>query len=138
MIARSHRGEVRGGFTLMEILVVVAIIVLLAAAAAPIVIGRLNDAKKSRALLDCKAWSSAAESFMIKYGSYPTNLEALCQPGANGDLPFMEAKNLVDPWNQPYQYQYPGQHNQLTGKPDIFSLGPPGSQLQIGNWMDKT
>jgi general secretion pathway protein G len=136
MIRRSHRGEVRGGFTLMEILVVVAIIVLLAAAAAPIVIGRLHDAQNSRALLDCKAWTTAADSFNVKYGNYPASLEALCQPGADGSLPFMETKNLVDPWGRPYQYQYPGQHNALTGRPDIWSLGKTGSQ-QIGNWMDR-
>ena len=136
MIERSHRGEVRGGFTLMEILVVVAIIVLLAAAAAPLVLGRLDDAKNSRALLDCKAWASAADTYNIKYGNYPASLEALCQPGQNGETPFMEAKSLYDPWGRPYQYAYPPAHNTMSGRPDIWSLGKNGNQ-QIGNWLDK-
>jgi general secretion pathway protein G len=136
MVERPHRGEVRGGFTLMEVLVVVAIIVLLAAVAVPMVTGRLEDARRSRALLDCKAWTTAAESYYIKYGSYPANLETLCQRGPNGEDPYMEAKNLTDPWNRQYQYAYPPQHNTMTGKPDIWSGGRSGNE-QIGNWLDK-
>lgn len=136
MVTRSHRAEVRGGFTLMEILVVVAIIVLLAAAAAPIVIGRLEDAKRSRALLDCKAWTTSAQSYYVKYGNYPPSLEALCQPGPNGETPFMESKNLYDPWGRPYQFANPPAHNTVDGKPDIWSLGKNGNE-QIGNWLDK-
>lgn len=136
MVQRSHRGEMRGGFTLMEILVVVAIIVLLAAAAAPLVLGRLEDAKRSRALLDCKTWTSAADTYNVKYGSYPPDLNTLTQPGPDGSTPFMEARHLIDPWGRPYQYAYPGQHNQLTGKPDIWSGGKTGNE-QIGNWLDK-
>ena len=28
----------------------------------------------------------------------------------------------LDPWDQPYQYAYPGTHEE--GKPDIWSMGP--------------
>ena len=136
MVVRSHRAEIRGGFTLMEMLVVVAIIVLLAAMAAPIVMGRLDDAKRSRALVDCKTWTNAADSYNLKYGNYPASLDALTQPGADGGTPFMERRHLQDPWGQPYQYAYPGQHNQMTGKPDIWSLGKNGNE-QIGNWLDR-
>jgi general secretion pathway protein G len=136
MVERSHRGEVRGGFTLMEILVVVAIIVMLAAAAAPIIIGRLDEAKRSRALLDCKTWSEQCKAYYIKYGNYPPDLNTLCQPQADGSRPFMEARNLVDPWGRPFQYAYPGQHNQVADLPDIWSLGKNGNE-QIGNWLER-
>jgi general secretion pathway protein G len=136
MVMRSHRGEIRGGFTLMEMLVVVAIIVLLAAMAAPIVMGRLDEAKVSRARIDCVQWSKAAEMYKLKYGDWPPNLEALTQPGQDGTQAFMEAKNLLDPWGRQYMYQNPGQHNLATGKPDIYSYGLRVNDASsiVGNW----
>src|SRR5438132_6309694 len=104
MIARSNRGEIRGGFTLMEMLVVVAIIVLLAALAAPIVMGRLEDAKKDKAKVDCKTLADLAKQFKLKYGDYPQTLAQLTQPGADGSLPYIEARYLIDPWQHEYQY----------------------------------
>jgi general secretion pathway protein G len=135
MVIRSHRGEVRGGFTLMEMLVVVAIIVLLAAMAAPIVMGRLEDARKDRARIDSIQWAKAAEMYKLKYGDYPPNLEALTQRGQDGSDPFMETKHLMDPWGHQYMYQNPGSHNTL-GKPDVYSWGPRlnDASSMVGNW----
>ena len=132
MIERSHRAGVRGGFTLMEMLVVVAIIVLLAAMAAPIVMGRLEQAKIDRAKVDCRSIAEMVEMYQLKYGEFPPTLEALAQPGADGTKPFIEARHLLDPWNRQYQYAPNGPHNQVTGKPDVWTIGPNGQQ--IGNW----
>ena len=60
-------------------------------------------------------------------------LEELTMPGADGSKPFLEAKHLLDPWQRQYQYQANGQHNSLTGKPDVWSAGPNGN-MQYGNW----
>src|SRR5438105_15128529 len=136
MVVRSHRGEIRGGFTLMEMLVVVAIIVLLAAMAAPIVMGRLEDARKDRARIDSIQWAKAAEMYKLKYGDYPPNLEALTQRGQDGSDAFMETKHLLDPWGHQYMYQYPGTHNAPAGKPDVYSWGPRLNDASsiVGNW----
>lgn len=135
MIVRTSRAVIRRGFTLMEMLVVVAIIVLLAAMAAPIVIGRLDDAKKDTAKVDCKTLVETAKMFKLKYGDYPATLAALTQPGADGSLPFIEARFLIDPWKHDYQYTPSGQHTGL-GDPEVWSMGPGmNNNTMIGSWQ---
>ena len=138
MIIRSHRAGVRGGFTLMEMLVVVAIIVLLAALAAPIVMGRLEEAKRSKALVDCRTLVEQAKIFKLKYGDYPQTLGQLTQPGADGSAPYIEQRYLIDPWGHEYQYTPSGQRTQM-GDPEVWSMGPnmqnPASM--VGSWMDR-
>jgi general secretion pathway protein G len=134
MIQRSpQRAEVRAGFTLMEMLVVVAIIVLLAAMAVPLVMGRLEEAKISRAKVDAKTIAEACEMYQLKYGNLPNTLEELTMPGADGSKPFLETKHLLDPWSRQYQYLVNGPHNVVSGKPDVWSAGPNGN-MQYGNW----
>jgi general secretion pathway protein G len=43
-----------------------------------------------------------------------------------------------DPWGQPYQYEYPGTHDESL--PDIWSTGPDkanGTDDDIGNWVEE-
>jgi general secretion pathway protein G len=136
MIKRSHRAEMRAAFTLMEMLVVVAIIVLLAAMAAPIVFGRLDDARKGRALVDCKTLVEQAKMFKLKYGEYPQTLGQLTQPGVDGTLPYVDVKHLSDPWGHEYQYSPNAQHNQV-GDPEVWSMGPnmQNANAMIGSWQ---
>ena len=45
------------------------------------------------------------------------------------------SKAPLDPWNEPYQYRYPGTHNK--GSYDLWSMGPDGKDGtadDIGNW----
>jgi hypothetical protein len=135
MTASLDHEERRSG--LLEKLVIVAIVLVLAAITT-VMMSRLEKqfAKKDRAREDCKAWANAAERFKAVYGDYPPNLETLALPQYDGSPPFMEAKSLYDPWGHEYMYQYPGQRNEATGKPDVYSWGPrmhdPDSI--IGNW----
>jgi general secretion pathway protein G len=141
MVERSHRSEmrdeIRGGFTLMEVMVVVAIIVLLAAAAAPLVFNRLAEARVSRAKVDCDTWTGAVMSYKIRYGDFPPSLQALTVVQADGNGAYMEPKHLMDPWGHEYQYAPQGPHNSPYGKPDIWSLGPSVSNAAgiVGNWQ---
>ena len=59
------------------------------------------------------------------------------QPSANWKGPYLD-RLPKDPWNQPYQYQQPGQHGEI----DVFSYGADGrpggegENADIGNWSD--
>ncbi len=85
-------------------------------------------------------------SYRIAMGDYPSTadgLHALIAPPANRAEqwhgPYL-ADGIVplDPWQEPYIYQYPGTHNK-TGY-DIFSKGPDkieGTKDDIGNWKEE-
>ncbi len=91
---------------------------------------RINQARIQIGLFD-----EALATYEAGVGSYPSSLEALiaCPPDADPnkwDGPYLKGGVIpLDPWNQPYQYVYPGH----TGtSPDIWTTGPRG---QIGNWI---
>jgi general secretion pathway protein G len=135
MTTRNQRRARRLAFSLMEVLVVVAIMVILALSGGVIYMRYLDDAKKDRARIDVETLSKAVEGYSLKHG-YPATLDILCQPTPDGGRPYLDPSALVDPWGQPYQYAYPGTHNAMNGKPDVWSLGPRiGDQNGIiGNW----
>jgi prepilin-type N-terminal cleavage/methylation domain-containing protein len=151
MTVPSHPAEMRGRFTLMEMLVVVAIIVLLAAMAALIVMGCLDDAKndkahvapktladedakKDKAHVDCKTLAEQAKMYKLKYGDYPQTLAQLTQPGADGNAPYIEAGLLIDPWGHEYQYAPVGRHP--VSDPEVWSMGPRNDPNSIvGSWQ---
>jgi len=132
---RDQRAQGRGGFTLMEVLVVMAIIVILAGIGGVIYMRYLEDARRDRAKIDVQALTGACQNYSVKYGEYPASLEQLLSP-PDGAAPYIERTLLFDPWNRPYQYQYPGQHNAINRKPDIWSEGPAAGDAAgaIGNW----
>jgi general secretion pathway protein G len=136
MLQRERHAAVRGGFTLMEMLVVVAILVVLAGAAVPIYMRYLDDARKDRAKLDVKTIADTCETYYVKHGEYPPSLAVLVQPQPDGSRPYLEAAHLLDPWGHEYQYSAQGQHNAATGRPDVWSLGPRVNDPNgiIGNW----
>ena len=123
----------RGGFTLMEILVVVAIIVVLAGAAVPMYMKYLEDAKLDRAWQDSVTIAHAAEAYKLQHGGNPPeSLQVLAQVDENGHA-VLEPKNLIDPWMKEYQYSPQGTHGN-TDKIEVWSTGPRGSSI-IGSWM---
>jgi general secretion pathway protein G len=118
----------------MEMLVVVAILVVLAGAAVPLYMNYLENSKRKIAWANAKTLAQTADAYRIDNGDYPNNLEELVQP-PTGRAPYLEPSALLDPWQHPYQYAYPGQHN-THGKPDIWSLGPKVNDPNgiIGTW----
>jgi len=132
MLIRERRAPVRGGFTLMEMLVVVAILVVLAGAAVPIYMKYLEDARWDRAWQDTVTIARTCETYRLKNPDYPASLEVLTQVDGSG-YAYLEPKNLIDPWNKPYLYAPVGSHNQM-GKCEVWSTGPKGN-VEIGSWM---
>jgi general secretion pathway protein G len=136
MIVRTSRATARAAFTLMEVLVVVMILVVLLGTGGVIYIRYLEESRKDAARMQIGSLTQVAETYLIKYGSYPPNLASLTQPMADGSKPYLEPSALLDPWGREYQYAAPGSHHTTTGKPDIWSQGPnPGDASSIiGNW----
>jgi general secretion pathway protein G len=140
MIRRTRKHA--GGFTLMELLVVLAILGLLMSLVGPQVLNQLGGAKTKTAGIQIKDLEQALEMYKLDVGRFPSTsegLEALVKkPGSatgwNG--PYLKSDVPQDPWNNEYQYKYPGEKGEL----DIFTYGANGSpggdgeDADVGNW----
>ena len=133
------------GFTLIEIMVVVIIIGLLAAVVVPQFLGRVDDARVTKAKQDVQAMQTALTMFKLDNYVYPSTdmgLKALAQKPESGTAKNWCAGGYLqhvnkDPWGNEYQYHLPGTHG---GEYDLFSLGADGKpggegyDADIGNW----
>ena len=121
---RNRKGS--AGFTLVELLVVLVILGLLFGLVGPRVLGYLSSAKSDVAKLQIKQLSASLDMYLLDVGRYPTQEEGLRslveQPSGatrwNG--PYLAENELpLDPWNNHYQYRFPGQNRPY----DLLSLG---------------
>ncbi len=145
--SRIHRkSSARQAFSLIEILIVIALI----GALATLVITNVGGLFSGQQERIAKQFvSDAVRLPLIAYyrdvGTYPSTeqgLQALIRApegtGARWRGPYLEVSSVpLDPWNNPYQYRFPGEKN-INGPRgyDIWSFGPDGvpSENDIGNW----
>jgi general secretion pathway protein G len=126
-------------------MVVVVILGLLATMILPRVIGHQEEAFIAKAESDINALSGALKFYKLDNFSYPSTqqgLEALVSKPDSEPLPKHWKKGGYierlpnDPWGNPYQYLYPGEHMEY----DIWSYGADGrkggedANADIGNW----
>src|SRR3954447_5349708 len=80
----------RAGYTLLEIMVVVFILGLLATIVAPRILGRTDDARRTKAVADLKGIQQALNLYRLDSGGYPTTeqgLEALVKKPDRAPIP---------------------------------------------------
>ena len=143
MTGRRGMTERRGerGFTLVELLVVMVILGLLVGLAAPMVMNQLSGAKTKTAGIEVARLSGALDLYRLELGDYPSGqdgLGALVEQPAGAERwngPYVtKADAIVDPWDRPYRYRYPGEHSQF----DLYSLGRDGQDGGDGEDQDVT
>jgi len=124
----------RSAFTLVELLLVMVIIAILAGIVVPKLLGRREQANKTRAIADIAAIKQAITTFEVDNGRLPTQSEGLAALVTNpGSLP--EWKSLldqvpVDPWQRPYVYHNPGSNGQEF---DLYCTGASGQDGNADN-----
>lgn len=133
------------GFTLIEIMVVVVIIGLLTAVVTTQVMGRVDDARITKAKSDIKAIEFALQMYYLDNSRYPTTdqgLAALIEKPTIEPIPsnwktggYLQRLS-PDPWKRDYLYVSPGQ----AGNYDLYTLGSDereggeGAAADISNW----
>src|SRR5271166_5392173 len=74
ILSRTHNGRparVRGGFTLVELLVVIVILAILIGLLLPAINGALRTARKAAVSSEINQLASALAAFKSRYGDYP-------------------------------------------------------------------
>lgn len=130
------------GFTLLELLVVMVIIGLLSGYVGPKYFSQIGKSEIKTARAQADALGKALDQFRLDTGHYPSmedGLAALVAHPANEpnwDGPYLSKSVPLDPWGNPYQFRYPGEH----GEYDLISYGKDGkpggegAAADIVNW----
>ena len=140
------RRDAEAGFTLVEIMVVIVIIGLLTTVVVINVLPSQDRAMVEKARADIQLLEKALEMYRMDNLSYPSveeGLEALVTPPEGLSRPARYRQDGYvrrlpdDPWGNPYQYVYPGEHSVF----DVYSLGADGQlggeelNADVGNWQ---
>jgi len=141
----GRRRRRRDGFTLIELLLVLVILTVLALIVVPKFAGRSKQARVAAAKAGIANIKLALSAFEVDCARYPTTAEGLkALVEAPADLQdewnpegYIDGGLPRDPWGNPYDYKYPGDHN--TRSYDLWSYGPDGQNGgadDIGNWEE--
>lgn len=135
------------GFTLLELLVVIVMLALLASLVGPAIFGNVGDARMTTARSQIELLGLALDSYRLDMGSYPPSEPGLTslriRPVDESTSrawrgPYLRKDVPLDPWNRPYVYRAPGEHNPHGY--DLLTLGrdgQPGGQgedADIASW----
>lgn len=133
------------GFTLIELMVVIVILGILAGLIVPRIMGRPEEAKRAKAIIQIESLETTLKLYKLDNGSYPSTeqgLQALVEPPEVGNLPgnwreggYLEKGRIPkDPWKNEYIYLCPG----TQGDYDIISYGADGEPGGEGKNKDIT
>jgi general secretion pathway protein G len=139
----NRRNQKIDGFTLIEIMVVIVILGILAGLIVPRIMGRPEEARRTKAALTLRSLDSALKLYKLDNGVYPTTeqgLEALIDKPETGTVPknwreggYLDSSKVPkDPWGNDYVYIQPGEH----GDYDLSSYGRDGEKGGEGDNAD--
>jgi len=141
---RLKRRDRQRGFTLTEIMVAVFIIGLLTTVVVLNIDGVVGQSRVTKAQGDLKAFQGGLSAYNLEIAAYPTEqqgLDALVQApdGLNNPALYRAGGYLatskipLDPWNNPYVYEVPGEN----GRPyNVYTLGADGREGGEGDNRD--
>ena len=126
------------GFTLVELMIVVVILGLLATVIMPRMLGRPEQARRMKAMVDIRNIESALALFKMDTGRFPTTSEGLdvliTDPGIRGYSSDAYLNKVpLDPWHNRYVYICPGVHSRDY---DLKSYGRDGEEGGTGDDAD--
>lgn len=144
MSNRSNNKPRRHAFTLMEVMLVLVILVIIGGIAAVAFQTADRNARIKAADAQIKGFSTPLGMYRMDIDDFPASADGLqalrtapsglANP-AKWRGPYLDKDVPLDPWENPYSYEYPGKHQ--TDQPDIWSFGPDqldGTEDDIGNW----
>jgi len=139
----------RRGFTLIEIMAVVVIMGMLMATLAVGIASQIDKANITNAKGQIARIEQALEFYKLDNKRFPNTdqgLDALVNQPSAAPVPkswtppgYAKPEVLTDPWDEPFQYRQPGEHNPYTF--DIWSYGPDGVEGgddDITNWTSQS
>lgn len=128
------------GFTLLELLVVMVIIGLLVGYVAPRYFNQVGKSEVKAAQAQIKGLETALDQYRLDVGRYPSTEQGLAalnaQPAGQTRWqgPYLKKAVPPDPWGNPYQYRFPGEHGDF----DLYSFGQDGKPGGTGEYADIT
>lgn len=131
--------RVKGGYTLIEVLIVLAIIALLVALVGPRFYAMFDQAKVKTTTTQIATLKTSLDIMNTDIGRYPTEQEGLNllmqSPGqgvANWNGPYLSGELPKDAWGNPFVYVAAAE----GGQPQVESLGSDGKPGGSGNAAD--
>lgn len=93
--------RLRGGFTLIELMVVIVILGGLIAIVGPNVVGSVDTADRRRAEAQMANFAHAVTQYYVEYRRLPASLDQLAEPDPKTGEPLLE-RIPKDPWHNDY------------------------------------